>query len=187
MDDAADLDDDPQTWDPADVVNMSLGSYYGQPEDDLTWFSNQAADYGMIVVASAGNDNNKPFIVGSPSTGDGVISVAQTATPSTRNYPLTVDYRDAAVRAGQITIYNSRLPALVGFAGWRLGPVSGTLVYGNADGTNKNGCAPYTTAHDGHRDAGRPWRVRHFDQGRQCCGCGGCALGRRPQWPRRSP
>ncbi len=138
MDDAADLDDDPQTWDPADVVNMSLGSDYGQPEDDLTWFSNQAADYGMIVVASAGNGGDKPFIVGSPSSGDGVISVAQTEVPSAKRYPLS--YATASVD-GEIdngVWQNWSVPLAVS------GPVSGTLVYGNADGSNKDGCALYT-------------------------------------------
>ena len=36
VDAAADLDRNPATIDPADVINMSLGSDYGQPEDDFT-------------------------------------------------------------------------------------------------------------------------------------------------------
>lgn len=121
-----------------DIINMSLGSPYGQPEDDLTYFSNQAVAAGVIVVASAGNSANKPFIVGSPSMGDGVISVAQTAVPSARRYPLS--YSSTAV-SGTI---NSAV-----FQNWSTSPsgvpISGTLVYGDSDEATPNldGCAAY--------------------------------------------
>jgi minor extracellular serine protease Vpr len=108
MDNAADLDGNPTTIDPADVINMSLGSSYGQPEDDLTFFTNQAAAFGIIVVASAGNSANKPYIVGSPSIADGAISVAQTTVPSATRYPLF--YASSAVTG---TIEQCRLAELV--------------------------------------------------------------------------
>lgn len=137
MDNAADLDGNPTTVDPADVINMSLGSPYGQPEDDLTWFTNQAVSLGIIVVASAGNSANKPYIVGSPSIADGAISVAQTTVPSATRYPLF--YASSAVSG---TITNAV------WQNWSVLPgntlVQGPLAYGNADGSNKNGCAAYT-------------------------------------------
>ncbi len=59
------------------VINMSLGSTYGNPLiDDLSEASRNAVRAGITVVASAGNSNNIPFIVGSPSSADTVISVA---------------------------------------------------------------------------------------------------------------
>lgn len=138
VDNAADLDRNPATVDPVDVINMSLGSNYGQPEDDLTYFSNRAAGMGIIVVASAGNSADKPFIVGSPSMGDGVLSVAQTAVPSATRYPLF--YASSAV-SGTI---NTAV-----FQNWSVPPaavlIQGPVVYGNADGSNTNGCAAYTT------------------------------------------
>ncbi|HHW88020.1 MAG TPA: S8 family serine peptidase [Chloroflexi bacterium] len=137
MDNAADLDGNPTTVDPADVINMSLGSPYGQPEDDLTWFTNQAVSLGIIVVASAGNSANKPYIVGSPSMADGAISVAQTTVPSATRYPLF--YASSAVSG---TISNAV------WQNWSVLPgntlVQGAVAYGNADGSNKNGCAAYT-------------------------------------------
>lgn len=120
-----------------DIINMSLGSNYGQPEDDLTFFSNEAVTAGVIVVASAGNSADKPFIVGSPSIADGVISVAQTTVPSAARYPLA--YASSAT-SGTITS--------AVFQNWSVEPgvvaISGTLAYGNADSSNLNGCAAYT-------------------------------------------
>jgi len=137
VDNAADLDRDPTTTDPADVINMSLGSNYGQPEDDLTYFSNRAAEMGIIVVASAGNSANKPFIVGSPSIGDGVISVAQTAVPLATRYPL---FYESTEVSGTI---NSAV-----FQPWSVAPgdvlIQGPVAYGNANNTNLDGCALYT-------------------------------------------
>jgi subtilisin family serine protease len=137
VDNAADLDRNPATVDPVDIINLSLGSNYGQPEDDLTHFANKATEMGIIVVASAGNSANKPFIVGSPSIGDGVISVAQTTVPSATRYPLF--YESSAV--------SGTINAAV-FQNWSAAPsntlIQGPVVYGNADSTNLNGCAPYT-------------------------------------------
>lgn len=140
MDDAADLDNNPATYDPADVVNLSLGSLYGQPEDDLTYFVNQSVAYGSIVVASAGNSADKPYIVGSPSMADGAISVAQTTVPSDKQY--LPEILSPASISGTL---NSAI-----FQTWSVSPeargqVTGTVAYGNEDGSNKNGCAAYTS------------------------------------------
>jgi len=67
--------------DAVDIVNMSLGSSYGQDEDDSSFASDNLVHAGVVVVASAGNSADRPFIVGSPSSAEGVISVAQTALP----------------------------------------------------------------------------------------------------------
>lgn len=142
LDDAMDLDDsdygvcepgvDPGclAYDPADVINMSLGSIYGQPEDDLTLFSDIASYYGSLVVASAGNSADKPYIVGSPSAAAGAISVAQSTVPSDGVYVVTA----GSVSAGGVLQPWS--PAIAG-------PISGTLQYGNGAGGNLNGCAAF--------------------------------------------
>ena len=82
MDFALDPNGDGDTCDAVDVINMSLGSDYGQIEDDLSLAAANAVKLGVIVVTSAGNGGNKPYIVGSPSIAPGVISVAQTQVPS---------------------------------------------------------------------------------------------------------
>lgn len=91
MDFAIDPDGDGDTSDAVDVINMSLGSSYGQIEDDLTLAASNAVRLGVVVVASAGNSANKPYVVGSPSIAPGVISVAQTEVPGAVAIPLVVN------------------------------------------------------------------------------------------------
>ena len=91
MDFALDPNGDGDTSDAVDVINMSLGSNYGQVEDDLSLAATNAVKLGVIVVASAGNGGNKPYVVGSPSIAPGVISVAQTEVPSAKAVPLVVN------------------------------------------------------------------------------------------------
>ena len=109
MDFALDPDGDGDTSDAVDVINMSLGSDYGQVQDDLTEAASDAVKLGVVVVTSAGNGSNKPYVVGSPSIAPGVISVAQTTVPSDMAQPLTVNAPPAI--AGQ---YNNT--ATVGWA-----------------------------------------------------------------------
>lgn len=91
MDYALDPNGDGDTSDAVDVINMSLGSSYGQIEDDLTLAASNAVRLGVVVVASAGNSANKPYVVGSPSIAPGVISVAQTEVPGAVAIPLVVN------------------------------------------------------------------------------------------------
>jgi hypothetical protein len=76
--------------DAVDVVNMSLGASYGQRENPTVSLSNALSQFGVVVVASAGNSANRPFITGSPSMAAAVISVAQTQVPSATVLPLVV-------------------------------------------------------------------------------------------------
>jgi minor extracellular serine protease Vpr len=69
--------------DHVDIINMSLGSSYGQPfDDDLSAAVDAAFDAGVLTVASAGNSADKQFITGSPAASSSALSVAQTAVPS---------------------------------------------------------------------------------------------------------
>ena len=115
--------------DRVDVMNLSLGSSYGQDEDDLTAALNNAAEAGVVVVASAGNSADKPYIVGSPSSGKNVISVAQTQVPSAKLFVIT---------AGTVSVGGSWQP-------WSATPVavSGPLQYGNGAGGNGLGCVAF--------------------------------------------
>ncbi len=91
MDYALDPNGDGSINDAVDVINMSLGSSFGQQEDDLSFASQNAVDAGVTVVASAGNSADRPYIVGSPSSTPGVISVAQTQVPSAVAFPLVLN------------------------------------------------------------------------------------------------
>lgn len=59
-----------------DVVNMSLGSVFGNPDSADAEASNNAVNAGVLVVASAGNSGPALYIHGSPASGDKVVAVA---------------------------------------------------------------------------------------------------------------
>lgn len=129
MDYALDPNGDGDISDAVDVINLSLGSSYGQREDDLSFASANAVKFGVVVVASAGNSADKPYILGSPSSTPEVISVAQTQIPSAKLYRIV---------AGNVTVGGSWQP-------WSAVPVnaSGPLQFGNGAGGNQLGCLAF--------------------------------------------
>jgi minor extracellular serine protease Vpr len=76
---ALDPDGDNSTDDALDVINMSLGSDFGGPDDPTAIASSNAAAMGVIVVVAAGNDGQVPYVHGSPASAPEVISVAASA------------------------------------------------------------------------------------------------------------
>ncbi len=83
MDFSLDPNGDGNINDRVDIINMSLGSVYGQPfDDDLSAAVDAAALVNVLTVASAGNSADKQFITGSPAAASSALSVAQTAVPS---------------------------------------------------------------------------------------------------------
>ena len=113
----------------ADVMNLSLGSAYGQKEDDLSAALANAVHLGVVVVVSAGNNGDKPYVLGSPSSTPEVISVAQTQVPSAKLYKI----------AAGTTVAGGSWQA------WSAAPayVSGPLQYGNGASGNLDGCAAF--------------------------------------------
>jgi subtilisin family serine protease len=77
---ASDPDQDGDLSDHLDVLNLSLGSAFsgGSDTDEIPENSAIAAFTGLggVVVASAGNNGNTPFIVSSPSSAQYALSVA---------------------------------------------------------------------------------------------------------------
>ncbi len=117
--------------DAVDIMNLSLGSSYGGPQDDATVAIDGAVRAGVLAVVSAGNSADRPFIVGSPSTAARAVSVAQTALPDDVSYPVRVDspaipgLPDNTVR---YTVFQEWSPALTA-------PVTGDLATpSDADG-----------------------------------------------------
>jgi subtilisin family serine protease len=115
MEFALDPNGDGDISDAVDVINMSLGSSYGQVEDDLSFAAQNAVDFGVTVVASAGNSADRPYIVGSPSSTPGVISVAQTQVPGTVAYPLVVTGINPSLITNTATV--DWAPVGAGFSG----------------------------------------------------------------------
>lgn len=61
----------------AHVINMSLGSTFGHPDDPTAIATQNAVEAGTVVVSSAGNSgHNAAYITGSPAVAPGAISVA---------------------------------------------------------------------------------------------------------------
>ena len=134
MEFALDPNGDGDIADAVDVVNMSLGSPYGQQEDDLSGASANAVALGVVVVASAGNSGDLPYITGSPASTPGVISVAQTQVPSAIAYALRVVSPAAIAGLYKNTNTVDWAPITTGF--------NGTLEYG-ATAAERIGCTPY--------------------------------------------
>jgi Subtilase family/PA domain len=137
VDAALDPNGDGSIADRVDVINLSLGLSYGQIEDDLGHSLANAIDAGAVVVASAGNSADRPYITGSPSSRPEVISVAQTQVPSSKLFLI-----DPAA-AGFRTVGGSRQL-------WSAAPtlVTGELAYNTGSlakkqGCNANGSSPY--------------------------------------------
>lgn len=61
-----------------DVINMSLGSNYGGGTAEYAEVVAGLHQAGVTVVASAGNAGNMPYITGSPSSTEMILSVANT-------------------------------------------------------------------------------------------------------------
>lgn len=137
MEFAVDPDGDGDPADAVDIINMSLGSDYGNPfHDDLSQAVENATTLGVLTVSSAGNGSNKPYITGSPSSAQSAIAVAQTNVPSAILPFLRVDSPPA---------YAGDYDAV--FQPWSAAPTSvitAPMQYGDNDGTNLNGCAAFT-------------------------------------------
>ena len=76
LDWAADPNGDGDLSDRLDVVNMSLGSSYGSPDDPDSVASNNLAALGTVVVASMGNSGDVYEVGGAPGNATRVLAVA---------------------------------------------------------------------------------------------------------------
>jgi subtilisin family serine protease len=136
MEFAADPNGDGKVKDRVDLINMSLGSDYGQPfDDDLSQAVNNATKFGILTVVSAGNGSDKPYVTGTPAAAATALSVAQTAVPSAF-LPLMEVTAPASI-AGQY-------PAT--FQPWSaplVSAVEAPLQYGDGASGNLDGCAAF--------------------------------------------
>ncbi|NIA25334.1 MAG: S8 family serine peptidase, partial [Gammaproteobacteria bacterium] len=76
IDRALDPNQDGSIDDHVDVINMSLGAPFGSPNDPSAIASKNASRLGVVVVASAGNEGDIPYVTGAPAVAPGAISVA---------------------------------------------------------------------------------------------------------------
>jgi len=136
MDFAADPNGDGKYNDRVDIINMSLGSSYGQPfDDDLSLAVENATKIGILTVASAGNSGDKPYANGTPAASQSALSVAQTSVPS-GFLPL--------MQIVAPTSIDGNFPAV--FQPWSApltSVIEAPLQFGNGTGGNLGGCDPF--------------------------------------------
>ncbi len=122
MEYAADPNSDGDTSDRLDVVNLSLGSGYGDGHILYTEAIQNLSRSGTVVVCSGGNSGDTPYIVGSPGVADDAISVAASVDDMDQNWKFraakftTVDDPEIYTEAieGAITKPLSEIQSLVG-------------------------------------------------------------------------
>jgi len=83
---AADPNGDLNPDDQLDVINLSLGGGFGQPQILYTEAVRNLSRAGTLVVASAGNSGPVDYIVGAPGTSDEALSVAASIDGSPHNW-----------------------------------------------------------------------------------------------------
>jgi subtilisin family serine protease len=132
---AVDPNQDGDTADHVDIINMSLGSWYGSAYDDVSANAVEAATgLGVLTVASSGNSADKPFVTGTPAAAPSALSVAETTVPS--GYLNALSYGTTPTAT---TVVGQRQP-------WSPAPsavVTGAVQYGNVGGGNLDGCSAY--------------------------------------------
>mmetsp|Transcript_26321 Transcript_26321/g.47742 ORF Transcript_26321/g.47742 Transcript_26321/m.47742 type:complete len:1255 (-) Transcript_26321:206-3970(-) len=126
---SADPNEDGDSSDALDVINLSFGSDYGNPFDDMvSLMVDNLSALGVVCVVAAGNAANHPYSLGSPSGAASAISVAQTATPTASTQPIVVN--------GGGTHQMVHQP----WSGILTQALNGTLQYANGEGDNRLGC-----------------------------------------------
>ena len=119
--------------DRVDVVNMSVGGDFGDPNIGWAVAADNAALAGVVVVSSAGNSGDVYFIQGDPATADRAISVAASVDGSLG-----------------IEVTASSNPALIGIyeaAAASFGPATYSVtapleLVNDGSGTVTDGCQP---------------------------------------------
>jgi subtilisin family serine protease len=138
LDRAADPNNDGDTSDHVNVVNMSLGSDFGSPQDGDSVLSNADSALGISVVVAAGNGGDLYDIGGSPGNATRVIGVAASVDAYSQ-----IDTLHVSAPAGIAGDYGAERSVAYD---WANDPdLSGTVVALTQPG-NLDGCDPLNTA-----------------------------------------
>lgn len=132
---AIDPNQDGDTSDHVDIVNLSLGSDYGQAfDDDLSQAVENASLLGVLTVASSGNSSDKPYVTGTPGAAPSALSVAETNVPSA--FLAILDLVSPDLSASFEAVWQ---PWSIAFDTI----VQGTIQYGDVGGGNLDGCSAF--------------------------------------------
>ncbi|TWE19670.1 S8 family peptidase [Kitasatospora atroaurantiaca] len=157
LDVAADPDGNGDLTDRLDVVNLSLGSRFGNPDDADAIAADHLAELGTVVVAAAGNEGDVYGIGGSPGTAPRAIAVA--ASVDAHGDADGIRVLAPEPLAGLVPAHWSAK-----YQGWSTKDVSGELAL-PAD--QSDGCTAFSAA-DGLRLKGKvavlAWRTKDSDR-----------------------
>ncbi|MBV6699306.1 S8 family serine peptidase [Kitasatospora aureofaciens] len=157
LDLAADPNGDGDLTDRLDVVNLSLGSRFGSPDDADAVAVDHLAALGTVVVAAAGNEGDVYGIGGSPGTAARAVAVAASVHGHADTDGITVVA--PANLAGVVPAHWSEL-----YRGWSTSDVHGQLAL-PAD--QSDGCTAFSEA-DRQRLAGKiavlAWHTRESER-----------------------
>jgi subtilisin family serine protease len=161
LDWALDPDGDGDFTDHLDIVNLSLGSDFGAPDDPDSLFVRKLAANNVLPVISAGNGGDINDIAGSPGNTPEALTVA-----STRDAGILRDAAEAkapANAAGQKTGQYSQ-----NYTGYDTLDLTAPVVALSA--ANSAGCAPYS-AEDKAKAAGKfVWLEWDDNDSTRACG-----------------
>ena len=137
LDRAADPNNDGDTSDHVNVVNMSLGSDFGSPQDGDSVLSNADSALGISVVIAAGNGGDLYDIGGSPGNATRAIGVAASVDAYSQ-----IDSLHVSAPAGIAGDYGAERSVAFDWTG---GDLSGNVV-ALTQSSNKDGCDPLNGA-----------------------------------------
>lgn len=126
---SADPNADGQSVDALDIINMSLGSGYGNPHILYSEAVKNLVNGGTVVVASAGNSGHTDYIVGAPGTTEAALSVAASVDDGDHNWK----FNTSKIHIGSEVLVVEAIEAATTKKIAEAGNVTGPLVYiGNA-------------------------------------------------------
>lgn len=165
MDWALDPDQDGDFSDHLDVVNMSLGSDYGSPDDPDSAFVRKLTNNGVLPVISAGNGNDLYDIGGSPGNTPEALTVA-----ATRDSFVLRDAAQVTAPAGVAGIKPGQYS--VNYTGYDTLDLTKSVAK-LTDPANLDGCLPITNAADRAAITGKfAWLEWDDNDATRRCGSG---------------
>ena len=162
LDWALDPDGDGGFSDRLDVVNLSLGSDYGAPDDPDSLFVRKLARSGVLPVFSAGNGGDLYDIGGSPGNTPEALTVA-----STRDSYVLRDGAEVTAPGGVAGLKGGQYSE--DFAGYETLDVTVPVVP-LSDPANRDGCLPFSGADAAAVSGKHVWLEWDDDDATRRCG-----------------
>lgn len=139
LDYSLDPDGDGDFSDRLDVINLSLGSEYGAPDDPENVFVQKLADNGVLSVFSQGNGGDLYDVGGTPGNSPAALTVA-----SSRDAAVLRDGAEVTAPADVAGIKGGQYSIAYDFTS--TGDLAATEVAALTQEGNLDGCAPLSAA-----------------------------------------